>query len=360
MNSRILEHPTRIATAVAAACALYAAPLVLGPILSTSEGGRADIMSTAMAAQDSGHSSGGHESGGGKKPGASDSGHGAGGHTSGGHSSGGHSSGGHSGGGQDSGSSHASGGGHGGEKAQHGLRPEHAGHASGMHKSQEHKGQGGHGSQGGTHKGGSHDLFGGGTGLSGSDQVLEGIAIAAASPEQAREQHSFGPGPRAQYRFRYWGGRGIDDDDGGGDDGGGGGGGDDPPGGGGGGGSTAFLLQGSDRCDDHAPGSITGWQRFAGQNMARVDRVVLALAPGVAGSEYMMVANLVANFQDEMEKATPDAVLAGTYLGLARRGGVLAAQDVSNLAFGLCVPVDARQANDIAQAAQHQQVALDR
>lgn len=359
MNTLRFEHPTQMVGTVVAVCALFAAPLAH----QSPADFEIPFITSAAAAEDggsghkSGGSSGGHSSGG-HTSGASSGGHSSGGHSSGG-SSGGHSgggSGGHSAGGHDSGGSHATGaGGHGGEKARHGLRPEHAGHASGMHKSQEHKG--------GAGKAAAHDRFGGGTGLAGTDQVPEGIAVAATTPGHAGEQHSFGPGPQARYRFRYWGGRGIDDggDD---DDGGGGGddgGGDDPPsGGGGGGGSTAFLLPGSDRCDDHAPGRITGWQRFAGQNMARIDRIVLAIAPTVSGNDYMTVAHLVANFQEEMEKQKPDALLAGTYLGLASRGSEVTPQSVTNLTFGLCVPVDTRQANEIAQAAAAQKLALER
>jgi hypothetical protein len=253
----------------------------------------------------------------------------------------------------------------------HGMRPDHAGHASGQHQSTEHKGRRA-GRQSSSHN--DHE-FSGGSGLSGSEQVPEGLAadtlalssvelaaVEGSSATEARERHSFGPGPQFQRRLRYWGGRSVDDgDDDDDDDGGGGDDGDDgttpPPGPGGGGPSTALLIEAGGRCDDHVAAKLNGWDRFAGSNMGRIDTIIGRYVAQAKGGAYMSAAFLVGNYQQELEKKNPDAVLAGTYLGLIAGNRAVTAELVKDVNFGLCVVVDNDEAREIAAAAEIQRLA---
>jgi hypothetical protein len=263
----------------------------------------------------------------------------------------------------------------GGLKLRHGMGKNHVGHVPGQHDdatTESEKGQKGKRRSGS----GGHDVFAGGTGLGGTEHVPEGVAVEVASASEpvqvaATEQNSNGFGPQHRFRFRYWGGRNIPDDDGGGDDGGDDGGGDDgdvptvvvvtPPttvvNTGGGGPTSTFTLPAAGSCDDHVPGTLSGWDRYSRRNMERMDRVMRSLAPDVAGGAWMSKSYLVANIQDELEKPKPDTTLVGTYFGLVATTPVSAGH-VKAACYALCVAVDGDQAQEIAQAAEVQRLVL--
>ena len=71
------------------------------------------------------------------------------------------------------------------------------------------------------------------------------------------------------------------------------------------------------------------------------------------GSRHVMLAS----YQEELGKGTPDVVLAGTYLGIAAETTVTA-RSVSDLNEVLCVPVSAALADRIADIAEAQRQKL--
>lgn len=262
-------------------------------------------------AQDHG-SGGGHEGGKGGK----------GGHDSGGHDSGGHESGGHESGGKG-----------GAEKGRHGTRGSHQGHASGQHDAGGHGGEGGRASN--PH--GGPGRFGGGSGLATLDAVPEGPGQHGAS---------YGPGPRNQ--FRYWGGWSIP--------------GEEPTAvvtietvplssGGGGGSGLGLNLSAAERCEGIG-GKITPAERIAGRNLARIN-AVHGLVLGEGAQPEKVAPFLLANLQEELEKATPDFQLAGVYLGTLAEKPVTP-QMVAQVAQALCVVLPSGEAELVAQVAEEQ------
>ncbi len=381
MTNTVLQHRKSWAAAIgAAALALATTPFVTeylgamdGGLISSAyaqdhgSGGGHDSGGGSSGGHTSGGSSGGHSSGGGHDSGAS-GGHsggsgGSGGHSSGGGhdsgASGGHSggsggSGGHSGG---SGGSHASGGGGhsgggggggggghdgggGGERARHGTNPGHQGHASGTHS----------GSMS-AHDNGSDRRFGGGSGLASSAAVPEGVG---------RYGPSYGQGPSAHSRFRYWGGWALPDTP------------DDPGDGdptqyavdttsyelatpGGGGPSASPGLNSAGRCDDVGAG-MTADAQYSKANLARMKAAYALIAPEAAAAGEMPSPYLLANFQAELTKANPDMLLAGTYLGLVAKEPVTP-DAVKKVCWRMCAPVGGGAAEQIAQVAENQRLA---
>jgi hypothetical protein len=202
------------------------------------------------------------------------------------------------------------------------------------------------------HSTGSDRRFGGGSGLSSGGTVPEGVG---------RYGYSYGEGPSASSRFRYWGGWALPDiPDDGGDDGTGG----DPtlytaystslatPGGGGP--STGPGLTSAGRCDDVGAG-MTAQAQFSRANLARMSAVFAQLAPGAVAAGEMTSPYLLANFQSELLKAKPDPLLAGTYLGLVAKEPVTA-EAVKKAGWRMCAPVSSDQAEAIAQVAEGQRL----
>lgn len=251
--------------------------------------------------------------------------HAEGGHDSG--SSGGHDSGGHEGGKGGSGGHEEGGsGGKGGEHGMHGTRPGHKGHVSGVH---------GAGGESASPHGATDRRFGGGSGIATLDAVPEGPG------------YNYGPGP--QFQLRYWGGWNIPADlvspvqvvEAA------------PLGTGGGGGGPALSLAGADRCEG-VGGQTSAAKRIDGRNLSRINGVH-ALVVGNAVQPEKVAPFLIANFQEEMEKAKPDVRLAGVYLGTVASQPVTP-DTVLRAGAALCVSVDAKQAEAIAAAAEEQRV----
>ena len=296
---------------------------------------------------DTGGTTGGHDSGGGGGPPPGKGPGGSGGHSggSGGHSggSGGHEtgdSGGGCGGGHSGGGSGGGCGGGGGDegmgkgymygKETHGGGKKHVGHMSGQH--------------GSPHETGADRHFGGGSGLGGLGGVPEG------------------PGNGRGAGRRYWGGWVIPDDDGDGT----------PtqyaedtselyinPGPGGGGASRAASLSGSFRCSDVGP-VLALEARFSNKNMERGHEVQRALQSDATSpeDEYREHA-LLASFQEEMLKSSPDPTVAGTYLGLIAHTEVTPVV-VKDVCFHMCVPArDTGTLEAVASNAEVVRVAVE-
>jgi hypothetical protein len=307
---------------------------------------------TSGGGSDKGGASGGHTSGGG-----SDKGGASGGHTSGGGSDKGGSSGGHTTG-ADSG--HASGGGskgggpntashrYGLERADHGTKPGHEGHASGVHGANAKHGASSHSS-------GSDRRFGGGSGIGGMEQVLEGPARFAET-STLTQTASTDPGPK--FRFRYWGGWAIPE----------------PPGvddgtdvavnpvdigdtsstaapvGGGGGPLAKLVLNSPARCDDVGQNMPTR-AFYTTANLSRLDAALVELDPDAVRAGRGLDPTMMANVQEELVDGRADPVLIGSYLGMMSRKP-LSAETVKRVAYRLCAPIDDNTASQIARMAE--------
>jgi hypothetical protein len=371
MTNQVLQHRKALALAYgAAALALAATPFVTeylgamdGGLISSAyaqdhgSGGGHDAGSTGGTDSGAGHSGGGGPpagvgggppagAGGGHTGGAdSGGGHTGGADSGGGHSGGGGGGGGHAGGGGGGGGGgHAGGGGGGGGEggakwAWHGTRPGHEGHVGGTH---------GDVTGMGAHDSGSDRRFGGGSGLAASSAVPEGVG---------RYGYSYGEGPRANSRFRYWGGWALPDipDD------------SEPteyavdttsyelatPGGGGP--SAGPGLKSAGRCDDVGAG-MTAQAQFSKANLSRMTAAYAVVAPKQAAQGEMPSPYLLANFQAELQKARPDPLLAGTYLGLVAKEPVTP-EAVKQASWRMCTLVSNAQAETIADVAENQRLA---
>ncbi len=298
------------------------------------------------------HSSGGHTSGGGSEKGGA-----SGGHTSGGGSDKGGSSGGHTTG-ADSG--HASGDGskgggpntashrYGLERADHGTKPGHEGHASGVHGANAKHGASSHSS-------GSDRRFGGGSGIGGMEQVLEGPARFAESTTLTQTA-STDPGPK--FRFRYWGGWALPeppDGDGGTDVA------VNPidigdssltaaPVGGGGGPLAKLVLNSPARCDDVGQNMPTR-AFYTTANLSRLDAALVELDPDALKSGRGLDPSLMVDVQEELVDGGADKALVGTYLAMMSKVPVTP-ETVKRVAYRLCAPIDDDTASKIAQMAE--------
>ncbi|HVC11418.1 MAG TPA: hypothetical protein VNE59_07265 [Burkholderiales bacterium] len=279
---------------------------------------------------------------------AQESGHGSGGE--GGSGGGGESGGGH-GGGESGGES---GGGHGGgEKGDgkgpryHGARAGHVGHEAGVHGGQGRGGRGAEQEAIDEASGSTSHHFGGGSELGGLEQVPEG---------PGQNGYSYGAGP--QYQLRYWGGWSIPD------------GGGTTPGeetttvvtttseaptstGGGGGSGMGLSLSGPMRCEG-VSGSMSTAQRISGRNLERINGVQ-AMIGDPRMKPDTVAPFLVANFQEELQKPSPNPTLAGAYLGIVAKQPVTP-EMVQKVGATLCVSVSTPQADAIAAAAEDQRL----
>jgi hypothetical protein len=355
----------KLSLAVAAVFGVTALAMIGGPLVDRDT----DFRLVASAhAKDEGGTSGGHTSGGsggkgggesGSKGAGESGGHtsgGSSGHTSGGssgHTSGG-SSGGHTSGGDSGGSSgHSSGGKgsphttsarHGMEQSAHGTKVGHEGHSSGVHGANATHG----GKVSAYHASGAARTFGGGSGLSTTESVMEGPARFAPNSTLSLTE-TLQPGPK--FTFRYWGGWTVPTD-GGGDDGvvvaqviv-------DPTPVGGGGGQLARLdLASAARCDG-VGGNMPTRSFYTNANLGRLDAARKEIDPGYVAGRGESDPAMMAAVQEALVDGRSDPVLVGTYLGMMSRTTVTP-ETVNRVAYRLCVPVNDAAANNIAEAAQ--------
>ncbi|MGE5129934.1 MAG: hypothetical protein ACM3IK_09905, partial [Sphingomonadaceae bacterium] len=196
------------------------------------------------------------------------------------------------------------------------------------------------------------DRFGGGSGLRGNDQVPEGVGRygagfdALSAPDQGR--------------FRYWGGWSLPEDvtgtlttysatspttS------------ESIPGPGSGPSVNArSSLDAPSRCEG-VGGGMPAAQQFSGGNLLRLNAARGMVDPAFAASGKVGSPYLMGNLQSELVKARPNAELAGTYLGLVAKVPVTAAT-VKSIGSQLCAVVSDAQAQEIAQVAEQQRLAL--
>jgi hypothetical protein len=126
-----------------------------------------------------------------------------------------------------------------------------------------------------------------------------------------------------------------------------------------GGGSSVNVrgtLQSAARCDD-VGGAMTTAQRFSGENLHRISAARALLDPAAGSAPVGEKPYLLASFQEELQKPSPDLTLAGVYVGLIAKGQVTPAK-VKSVCARLCVPIGNDQAEAIARAAEQQRVAI--
>lgn len=322
----IMKHKVRVAMlAMAAIGTSLIAPERIGtPIVS--------VVIGLANAQDVG-GGGGHDSGG--SSGGHDSGGGASGHNGGGSGRGGGSDGG----------GHDAGGETGGKVEKgHGTRYGHEGHESGQH-------------QGATsHPSPGAERFGGGSGIRGNGQVPEGVGRYGSGATRLQDV--------GRTRLRYWGGWSNPDDpltppDSGtettapttGDTS------DFIPGPGGGPAvNVRNSLDSSPRCQGVSLG-MTAAQQFSGSNLLRLNTARGEVDPALAASGKIAAPYLMGNLQNELIKPAPNPELAGTLLGLVAKAPVTAGA-VMKIGFLLCARMNDAQADQIAQIAEQQRMAL--
>ncbi len=112
-------------------------------------------------------------------------------------------------------------------------------------------------------------------------------------------------------------------------------------------------------CEDLRGGFRNPSQRLTGANGERLDAAGAMVHPDSEAREVQALRLLLANFQEEMQKRSPDLTLAGTYLGVAADLPITD-EMVEQLAESLCVPVRKEQAASIAGIAEVQRQKMDR
>jgi hypothetical protein len=132
---------------------------------------------------------------------------------------------------------------------------------------------------------------------------------------------------------------------------------------------TAILdkLQGSvqggesvsfpDRCAYAAPGRLTSDARLSGQNLDQLVAAQYVLAPNFDPGEARTAVILLANYQEELEKREPDALVAATYLAMTATRPVTA-EAVGRVNALLCVTSTRSLADQIAITAEDERQAL--
>ena len=111
-------------------------------------------------------------------------------------------------------------------------------------------------------------------------------------------------------------------------------------------------------CADHRLGQLTPQQRIEGSNLTRLRAAQAELAPGFeAGSAWTGI-DLLAAYQEELEKRRPDPMLAASYPALASTVPITAAR-VRQVNALLCVSATRATARAVTAdaEAQRQQMA---
>lgn len=106
-------------------------------------------------------------------------------------------------------------------------------------------------------------------------------------------------------------------------------------------------------CEDMRGGFKSPSHRMTGTNSGRLDSAGALVHPDSEAREVQVLRLLLAIFQEELQKQSPDLTLAGTYLGVAADLPITE-EMVAQIADSLCVPVRKDQAASIASVAEVQ------
>lgn len=105
----------------------------------------------------------------------------------------------------------------------------------------------------------------------------------------------------------------------------------------------------ADRCADFARGRMTAEERFEGNNLKRLNAAENFLAPGFDPGQARTGLYLMADYQEELEKRSPDTNVAGIYLALLSTRPV-SEQLVVRLNSLLCVSASEAQTREIVES----------
>jgi len=122
---------------------------------------------------------------------------------------------------------------------------------------------------------------------------------------------------------------------------------------GGGKGGEGYLFGRADRCADFKSGRMTANERIGGANLERLNAAQHYMAPGFDPLGLRSALYLLANYQQELEKGAPDALLAGTYLGLVSTQPVTP-KLIDNVNLMLCITAAPKVVDSIAATADEQ------
>ena len=112
-------------------------------------------------------------------------------------------------------------------------------------------------------------------------------------------------------------------------------------------------------CAGHRLGTLSPAARRTGQNLARLRAAQAELAPGFASGSATTGVDLLAAYQEELEKSRPDRAAAASYLAVASAVPITLARvrDVNAL---LCVSTTAAAARAIATEAEAERLQMSR
>jgi hypothetical protein len=112
-----------------------------------------------------------------------------------------------------------------------------------------------------------------------------------------------------------------------------------------------------DHCAHSAPGRLTSSQRLNGQNLELLTAAQDVLAPNYDPGEARTALTLLANYQEELEKRQPDALVAASYLALTATRPVTV-DVVGRVNALLCLTSTKAMAERIATGAEDQRRAM--
>lgn len=107
------------------------------------------------------------------------------------------------------------------------------------------------------------------------------------------------------------------------------------------------------RCPTPGANPMTAQARLSGNNFGRIETVSRHLTSGPKPAKNSNATYLLVDLQEELQKTTPDLILAGTYLGIVSAKAMTPslAADISE---SLCAPVSSSAAATIAEVAEAQ------
>lgn len=112
-------------------------------------------------------------------------------------------------------------------------------------------------------------------------------------------------------------------------------------------------LSRSDLCGDYRYGVRRMQDRLSGSNVRRIDFAQRYLAPGFDAAGKKTGLQILAGYQEEMEKPRPNVLLAATYLSMVSTIAITAPV-VEQVNAILCIATSPRRISDIVDAARRQ------
>lgn len=100
-------------------------------------------------------------------------------------------------------------------------------------------------------------------------------------------------------------------------------------------------------------GALSAEARMSGDNVGRIETVSRHLTRGPKKDDAADARYLLADLQEELQKAKPDLTLAGTYLGIVAKTAITPSL-AADIGESLCSPMSASAADQVAKIAEAQ------